>query len=90
MRRDVSPGGRLRDAVALAILAVGAALWGYGFLGLRHMARSPILPEPGRTAVQRTTLYWNFTRAGVALIIVGLIAAAWSFWHHHAGRDKLP
>ena len=90
MRRGVGPGDRLRDAIALAIVAAGAALWGYGFLGLHRMAWSPIIPERGRTAVQRTTTYWNFTRAGVALIIVGLIAAAWSFWHHHAGRDKVP
>jgi hypothetical protein len=54
------------------------------------MAWSPIIAEPGRTAVQRTTLYWNFTRLGVALIVAGLIAAAWSFWRHRAGHDELP
>jgi hypothetical protein len=89
VKRGVGPGERIRDAVALAILVAGAALWGYGFLGLRRMAWSPIVPEHGRTAVQRTTLYWNVSRAGVALILVGLIAVAWSFWRHHARRDEL-
>jgi hypothetical protein len=88
--RGVSAGGRIRDAVALVIVAAGAALWGYGFLGLRRMAWSPIVPEHGRTAVQRTTMYWNFSRAGVALIVVGLVAVAWSFWRHHSRRDESP
>ena len=89
MTRRVSAGARVRDAVALAILVAGAGLWGYGFLGLRRMAWSPIVPERGRTAVQRTTMYWNTSRAGVALIFVGLLAVAWSFWRHHSGRDGL-
>jgi hypothetical protein len=90
VKRGVSSGARIRDGVALAILGIGAALWGYGFMGLRRMAWSPIVPERGRTAVQRTTQYWHVSRLGVALIIVGLIAVAWSFWLHHSGRDELP
>jgi hypothetical protein len=89
VKRRVSPGERIHDAIALAILLAGAALWGYGFLGLRRMAWSPIVPERGRTALQRTTLYWNISRAGAALIVVGLIAVAWSFWRHHVRRDEL-
>ena len=37
--RPVSRADRARDAVAAAILALGAGLWLYGFIGLRGIER---------------------------------------------------
>ena len=82
--RPVSRADRARDAIAAAILAVGAALWLYGFLGLRTLEQNPITVEPGGlTAVEQAVWYWNFTRAGKLVLAVGVVAILWSYWKHH-------
>ena len=82
--RSVSRADRVRDAVAAGILAVGVALWGYGFLGLRTIEREPIVVRPGGpTAVEQAVWFWNFTRAGKIVLVVGIVALLWSYWRHH-------
>jgi hypothetical protein len=82
--RAVSRADRVRDTVAVAVLAAGGAIWLYGFLGLRTIQRDPILVAPGGpTAVQQAVHYWNFTRAGAAVALLGVLGVVWSFWRHH-------
>jgi hypothetical protein len=80
----VSRADRARDAVAAAILALGAGLWLYGFIGLRGIERHPIIVAPGGpSAVEQAIHYWNFTRAGKVVLAAGVVALLWSFWQHH-------
>ncbi|HJU91265.1 MAG TPA: hypothetical protein VJ672_17905 [Gemmatimonadaceae bacterium] len=82
--RSVSRADRARDAIAAAILLLGAALWGYGFLGLRTLEREPIVVRTGGpSAVEQALWFWNFTRAGKVILVVGVAALLWSYWQHH-------
>lgn len=85
--RPVSRADRARDAIAAAILALGAGLWLYGFAGLRGIERDPIIVVPGGpSAVEQALHYWNFTRAGKIVLVAGVAALLWSYWRHHRQR----
>lgn len=90
MSGRVSPADRKRDLVAVSLLVVGAALFLYGFLGLRGMATKPIVAARGHSAVAAADVFWYLSRAGTAVIIAGVIAVAWSFWRHHRRLDEQP
>jgi hypothetical protein len=83
----VSRADRVRDAIAGAILALGAALWIYGYLGLRRLEQIPIsVLAGGPTAVEQALRFWNFSRAGRLVLLVGIAALLWSFWQHMRQR----
>ncbi len=87
--RAVSRADRARDTVAVAVLAVGGAVWLYGYLGLRAIRREPIIVVPGGpTAVEQAVHFWNFTRAGAAIAVLGVLAMIWSFWRHHRQQQS--
>lgn len=79
MSQHVEPAARRRDLIALLILAAGAAVALYGYLGLHTMASKPIVREPGHTAIQRAISYNNVVVAGWVIIAVGILAVVWSF-----------
>jgi hypothetical protein len=86
--RPVSAADRGRDLVAVVIFLLGAALYGYGFIGLHGMTARPIVTRPGRTAVQQANIYSNVSRVGILLVAVALVAIVWSFWRHAARRPN--
>jgi hypothetical protein len=79
VRQTVSPAARRRDLIALLILAAGAIVASYGYLGLHHMAALPIVRVRGQTAMARAIGYTNIVRTGWAVIAIGIAAVVWSF-----------
>lgn len=79
MTQHVEPAARRRDLVALVILAAGAAIAVYGYLGLRTMASKPIVREAGHQAIERAISYNNVVMAGWVIIAIGILAVVWSF-----------
>ena len=79
MRQQVEPGARRRDLIALVILAAGAAIAVYGYLGLHTMASKPIVREAGHQAIARAISYNNVVIAGWVVMAVGIVAVVWSF-----------
>lgn len=79
MSQHVGPAARRRDLIALVILAAGAAIAVYGYLGLHTMASKPIVREAGHPAMERAISYNNIVIAGWVIIAVGILAVVWSF-----------
>lgn len=79
MSQHVEPAARRRDLIALVILAAGAAIAVYGYLGLHTMASKPIVREAGHPAMERAISYNNVVIAGWVIIAVGILAVIWSF-----------
>ncbi|HSC31269.1 MAG TPA: hypothetical protein VLD17_06075 [Gemmatimonadaceae bacterium] len=79
MSQTVSPAARRRDLIALLILAAGALVASYGYLGLHHMAAAPIVRVRGQTAMARAIAYTNIVRTGWGMIAIGIAAVVWSF-----------
>jgi hypothetical protein len=86
----VSAAERKRDRIALALLAAGAFLYGASYLGMHNMAEVPIVMVPGHMVVTKFTRLWIMSLLGLALLIAGGVAVAWSFAHHHARRKEIP
>ncbi len=81
---------RVRDAVAIAVLLVGAALYAYAYGGMHTLAASAIVRVPGHTALERFDRYWQLSRVGLLLMGAGIAAVAWSFWRfrsHPSAQD---
>ena len=79
MSQHVEPAARRRDLIALLILAAGAAIAVYGYLGLHTMASKPIARVAGHPAMERAISYNNVVIAGWVIIAVGILAVVWSF-----------
>lgn len=90
MTPAVSAAERKRDRIALALLAAGAFLYGASYLGMHNMAEVPIVTVPGHMVVTKFTRLWIMSLLGLALLIAGGVAVAWSFAHHHARRKEIP
>ena len=79
MTRPVRRADRVRDAVAMAVLLVGAALYAYAYGGMHSLADHAIVRVPGHTALERFDRYWQLSRVGLLLMGAGILAVAWSF-----------
>lgn len=90
MTHRPSAADRRRDVAAVVILLAGAALYGYGFLGLHALATKPIVLPRGEFALARFDHFWYLSRAGATLILIGVAAVAWSFWRHRRRRHAHP
>lgn len=78
MTRPVSTAARLTDAVALALLAGGGAVYLWAFAGMRALQEQRITAAPGELLVTRWETYSRAGRWGIAVaaggIAVGVIA----------------
>jgi hypothetical protein len=88
--RPVTAAERKRDRIALGLLAAGLVLYGTAFLGMRTMAEVPIVARPGHPAITHFTNLWLLSLAGIALVGIGGIAMAWSFWRYLTRRTGTP
>ena len=80
MSDRVGSDARRRDVIAMTILAVGAAVAAYGYLGLHVMATRPIARVAGQTALERAMSYNVVMYAGLGIVLRGIGAVIWSFW----------
>ena len=82
---------RLRDWIALALVLVGALIYGAAHLGMGDLARDsrPTTAEAaarGEWKLVRWNRYERMSRAGVWLVAAGAAVAVWSFARHAARR----
>jgi hypothetical protein len=84
--RAVSAAERRRDRIALGLLVAGIFLYGASYLGMHNMAEIPIITVPGHLVVPKFTRLWLMSLLGLALILAGGVAMAWSFTRYHARR----
>ena len=87
MRAPVTPADRLRDAVAVALLVAGVALFLYAYRGLEALAAGRISVGPGEWATNQWSHYRGLSFAGLGLVAGGLAVAAYSFWRRARRRD---
>ena len=80
MRAPVTPADRLRDAVALALLVGGAALFFYAYRGLQALAAGQITVAPGELAVSQWARLRGLSLTGIAIAAGGIAMAAYSYW----------
>jgi hypothetical protein len=66
---------RARDAIALALLAGGAALFFYARYRLRVLGANRITRVPGHAAVEQFWFYYKMSYAGLWTAGAGLAAA---------------
>ncbi|HVE79104.1 MAG TPA: hypothetical protein VNA89_09600 [Gemmatimonadaceae bacterium] len=89
MTRAVSARGRATDALALAVLAGGSAVYLWAFAGMRALQERRITAAPGELLVTRWDLYSRASRWGIALaaggIAIGVVAHLW-----HRFRRQVP
>ena len=90
MRAPVHPADRLRDAVALALLVGGIALYAYAFLGMEGLAAGRITAAPGEWATSRWVRYRQLSLAGLGVAAAGVAMAVYSFWRRSRRRDEPP
>ena len=88
MRAPVTPADRLRDAVALALLVGGIALFVYANRGLETLAAGRISVAPGEWAITQWSRYRGLSFAGLGLVAAGIAMAAYSYWRRAIRRDE--
>ena len=88
MRAPVTPADRLRDAVALALLVGGAALFVYAYRGLETLAAGRITVAPGEWALTLWSRYRGLSFAAIGLVAAGVAMAAYSYWRRAVRRDE--
>ncbi|MFN2398698.1 MAG: hypothetical protein ABR543_08710 [Gemmatimonadaceae bacterium] len=93
MNRAPTRNDRARDIGAAVLMFCGAALYGYSFLGMRAVSRLETqgqrnaMLDSTESAVSRTDYYWMYSRAGIALFVIGLMVAGWAAWRHHRTKQ---
>ena len=89
----VGRAGRLRDLAAALCLVAGAALWLWAAAQVRALSLADVQPPPGRTHVQeldrRMAPLTTLSRAGIALVVVGVGLGVWSFLRHRSSTASV-
>lgn len=81
---------RLRDAIALALLVGGAALFFYAFRGMENLAAGRFAVAPGEWAIARWSHYRTLSLAGMGLAVLGIATAVYSYWRRARQRGESP
>jgi hypothetical protein len=74
---------RVRDAIVLAVLVGGGALFFYARRNLQLLAAGLIARVPGQSAVERTEHFDRLSRLGLWTVGAGLLLAAVVTAYHH-------
>ncbi|MFL5575438.1 MAG: hypothetical protein ACJ79S_05660 [Gemmatimonadaceae bacterium] len=83
-------GDRVRDALALAVLVVGVALFFYARHNIQLIAAGHITAVPGQSAVQRADRFDRLSRVGLWTAGAGLVLAiAFSIHQHRRASEAL-
>ena len=78
--KRVSGSERLRDVAAALLVVGGASLYLYAYSGMRSVMLNPVPAPREEWVLQRYARLWNLSRAGIALLVLGMLVAAWSYW----------
>jgi len=75
----VTAADRRRDSIALAILAAGAFVYLYAFIGMRALTTARLVSIFPHEQELRFNRLWELSRLGLLLGAVGALAMAWSY-----------
>jgi hypothetical protein len=76
------------DGLALALVAVGFALYAYSYWGMRQIIAGRIVADPGRLLVEKADHFRHLSTLGVVVAGAGLIVAVISLISH--SRSQAP
>ena len=79
MSAAVPPAARVRDAVALALVAAGAGAYVVAWRGMQSLAERQGSAPPGEFLMAHWNSYHKLSRLGGAGMVAGALVAAWSF-----------
>ncbi len=87
MSRLVNRAERTRDAVAIAVLLAGAALYAYAWMGMHNLAQHLLIIPKGVPAMRYFDTYWQMSRVAIVVLLAGGATLAWSFWRYSRRVD---
>lgn len=87
MSRVVNRADRTRDAIALAVLLAGAALYGYAWMGMHNLAQHLLTIPKGVPAMRYFDTYWQMSRVAILVLLAGAATIGWSFWSYSRRVD---
>lgn len=84
MSAIVSAADRRRDRIALAIFAAGALLYLLAYAGMNYLKTAHLVTVTPHQQERRFTLYWELSRLGLLIAIIGAFTMAWSYLRYRA------
>lgn len=88
MKRGITRADRLRDSAVIALLAGGVALYLYAYRGMAALSlEGSITVRPGEKAFDQWMRYYYLSRAGMWLVVAGVVVGIWAFWRYRKNRE---
>lgn len=79
---------RVRDGIALAVLAGGVGLYAYAHRGMQALTANQVIVGPGESLVARWDQYRMLSNYGLLVCAAGIAVGVWSYLTR--GRDAAP
>ncbi len=89
MTRVVSRADRVRDAIGVVLMAAGAALYAFAYVGMKRGSTKAVVVSSFRfDNINEYNRYWAYSYYAMYLFVLGIGIALFSAWLHTRRRRR--